>query len=53
MPEMPAAYFAVGSGGRGLAWAFVLAERLAASVLRDADPTAALFGEMPVHTDEH
>ncbi|HET91629.1 MAG TPA: FAD-binding oxidoreductase [Chloroflexi bacterium] len=33
LPDTPGVYFAVGFGGRGLAWAFVVAERLAALVL--------------------
>jgi len=45
MPNLPQAYFAVGLGGRGLAWAFVVAERVAQAVLRDADPEAGLFGQ--------
>jgi len=28
LPDLPQVYFAVGFGGRGLAWAFVAAERL-------------------------
>jgi gamma-glutamylputrescine oxidase len=38
LPDLPQAYFAVGFGGRGLAWAFVVAERLVELMLRDADP---------------
>ena len=38
LPHLPQAYFAVGLGGRGLAWAFVAAERLISLMWRDADP---------------
>ena len=38
LPDLPRAYFAVGLGGRGLAWAFVVAERLVELALHDADP---------------
>ena len=38
LPDLPRAYFAVGLGGRGLAWAFVVAERLVELMLHDADP---------------
>lgn len=38
LPDLPQVYFAVGLGGRGLAWASVVAERLAELMLRDADP---------------
>ena len=38
LPDLPQVYFAVGLGGRGLAWAFVVAERLVELMLRDADP---------------
>jgi gamma-glutamylputrescine oxidase len=44
LPDLPQAYFAVGLGGRGLAWAFVVAERLVQSMLRNADPGMGLFG---------
>ena len=37
LPDLPRVHFAVGFGGRGLAWAFVAAERLVGAVLRDAD----------------
>jgi gamma-glutamylputrescine oxidase len=37
LPDLPQAYFAVGLGGRGLAWAFVLAERLVALMLHGTD----------------
>lgn len=43
LPDLPQVYFAVGLGGRGLAWAFVVAEQLVESILRDADPGARLF----------
>ncbi|HDQ71112.1 MAG TPA: FAD-binding oxidoreductase [Chloroflexi bacterium] len=42
LPDLPGVYFAVGLGGRGLAWAFVLAERIAEAVLHQADPTLDL-----------
>jgi gamma-glutamylputrescine oxidase len=45
LPNLPQAYFAVGLGGRGLAWAFVVAERVVQAVLRDADPGTGLFGQ--------
>jgi glycine/D-amino acid oxidase-like deaminating enzyme len=38
LPDLPRAYFAVGLGGRGLAWAFVVAERLVELMLHDTDP---------------
>lgn len=38
LPHLPQVYFALGFGGRGLAWAFVAAERLVALMMRDADP---------------
>ncbi|MBN1813776.1 MAG: FAD-binding oxidoreductase [Anaerolineae bacterium] len=38
LPHLPHVYFAVGLGGRGLAWAFVVAERLIELMWRDADP---------------
>jgi glycine/D-amino acid oxidase-like deaminating enzyme len=38
LPHLPKVYFAVGLGGRGLAWAFVVAERLIELMWRDADP---------------
>lgn len=37
LPSLPQAYFAVGFGGRGLSWAFVVAERLVDAMLHDAD----------------
>jgi len=36
LPSIPQAYFAVGFGGRGLSWAFVVAERLVDAMLHDA-----------------
>jgi glycine/D-amino acid oxidase-like deaminating enzyme len=36
LPSLPQAYFAVGFGGRGLSWAFVVAERLVNHMLHDA-----------------
>jgi len=38
LPDLPQVYFAVGFGVRGLAWAFVVAERLVALMLHDANP---------------
>jgi glycine/D-amino acid oxidase-like deaminating enzyme len=38
LPHPPAVYFAVGFGGRGLAWAFVAAERLVNLMLHDHSP---------------
>jgi len=38
LPDLPQAYFAVGFGGRGLAWALAVAERLVALMLHDTDP---------------
>jgi gamma-glutamylputrescine oxidase len=38
LPDLPQVYFAVGLGGRGLAWAFILAERLVALMLHGTDP---------------
>ena len=38
LPALPQVYFAVGLGGRGLSWAFVLADRLMALMLNDAEP---------------
>jgi len=38
LPDLPQVYFAVGLGGRGLAWAFVVADRLIKLMLDDADP---------------
>jgi glycine/D-amino acid oxidase-like deaminating enzyme len=38
LPHLPQVYFAVGLGGRGLAWAFVVADRLIDLMWRGADP---------------
>jgi len=38
LPDLPQVYFVVGMGGRGLAWAFVVADRLIKLILDDADP---------------
>jgi gamma-glutamylputrescine oxidase len=38
LPDIPQATFGVGLGGRGLAWAMVVAERLVGLMVRDADP---------------
>jgi gamma-glutamylputrescine oxidase len=35
LPDLPQVYFAVGFGGRGLAWAFVVAEQLVELMLHD------------------
>lgn len=40
LPDLPQVYFAAGFGGRGLAWAFVVAEQLVALMLHDASPGA-------------
>ena len=37
LPDLPQVYFAVGFGGRGLAWAFTVAERLVDAMLHNAD----------------
>lgn len=37
LPHHPQVYFAVGLGGRGLAWVFVVAEQLVELMMRDAD----------------
>jgi len=37
LPSLPQAYFAVGFGGRGLSWAFVVAERLVNAMIHDAE----------------
>jgi gamma-glutamylputrescine oxidase len=44
LPGLPQAHFAVGFGGRGLTWAFVIAERLAQFILHETDPDIDLFG---------
>jgi glycine/D-amino acid oxidase-like deaminating enzyme len=44
LPDLPQVYFAVGLGGRGLAWAFVVAERLVQAMLHNTDPGTELFG---------
>jgi len=38
LPHLPQVYFAVGFGGRGLAWAFVAAEQLVELMLHDTNP---------------
>jgi gamma-glutamylputrescine oxidase len=38
LPDLPQVYFAVGLGGRGLAWAFVVAGRLVELILHGTDP---------------
>lgn len=38
LPHLPRVYFAVGLGGRGLAWTFVVADRLVELMLHDTDP---------------
>ncbi len=37
LPDLPQVHFAVGFGGRGLAWAFVVAERLVDAMLGQGD----------------
>jgi gamma-glutamylputrescine oxidase len=43
LPGLPQVYFAVGLGGRGLAWSFVVADRLVKSMLHNADPRTEFF----------
>jgi len=38
LPDLPRAHFAMGFGGRGLAWAFVVADQLVELMLHDAAP---------------
>ena len=38
LPDLPQVYFAVGFGGRGLAWTFVVAEQLVELMLHDTKP---------------
>jgi glycine/D-amino acid oxidase-like deaminating enzyme len=38
LPRLPQVYFSVGLGGRGLAWASVVADRLVELMMRDTDP---------------
>jgi glycine/D-amino acid oxidase-like deaminating enzyme len=38
LPHLPRVYFGVGLAGRGLSWAFVVAERVVELMLRDTDP---------------
>jgi len=50
LPDLPQVYFAVGFGGRGLAWAFVAAEQLVELMLHDAEPgllSATRLGQTP------
>jgi len=44
LPDMPQAYFAAGLGGRGLAWAFVVAEQLVRSMMKNTNPATGFFG---------
>jgi gamma-glutamylputrescine oxidase len=44
LPKLSQVYFAVGLGGRGLAWSFVIADRLVHSMLDSTSPGMALFG---------
>ena len=46
LPDLPQVYFAVGLGGRGLAWAFAVAERLVELMLRDTDPGVLSAGRL-------
>jgi glycine/D-amino acid oxidase-like deaminating enzyme len=49
LPDLPQAHFAVGFGGRGLCWAFIVAERLAQLILHDSDQgTGILTGETEI-----
>jgi glycine/D-amino acid oxidase-like deaminating enzyme len=43
LPDLPQVYFAVGLGGRGLAWSFVVADQLVESMLHNTDPGTRLF----------
>lgn len=50
LPNLPQVYFAVGFGGRGLAWAFVAAELLVELILQDTAPgllSATRLGQAP------
>jgi glycine/D-amino acid oxidase-like deaminating enzyme len=47
LPGLPQAHFAVGFGGRGLCWAFVVAERLAQLILHDSDPDTGILTSEP------
>lgn len=38
LPDLPAVCLTVGLGGRGLSWAFVVADQLTDLMLHDADP---------------
>lgn len=38
LPHLPRVYFAVGLGGRGLAWTFVIADRLVELMVHNTDP---------------
>jgi hypothetical protein len=46
LPGLPQVYFSAGFGGRGLGWAFVVAERLVDAMLHGADP-GLLAAERP------
>jgi len=48
LPDLPQAYFAVGFGGRGLAWSFVVAERLVGLMMRDTDPGLLSAARLPI-----
>jgi gamma-glutamylputrescine oxidase len=51
LPNLPQVYFAVGFGGRGLAWAFPAAEQLVELMLHDTEPgllSATRLGQTPV-----
>jgi gamma-glutamylputrescine oxidase len=50
LPGLPQTHFAVGFGGRGLSWAFVVAEKLAQLILHDSDP-GTVFSPMKPRVD--
>lgn len=47
LPHLPQVYFAAGLGARGLAWAFVVAERLVQLLLRGTDPEILSAARFP------
>lgn len=46
LPDLPQVYFAVGFGGRGLAWTFAVAERLVDAMLHEAELGLLLAGRL-------
>ncbi len=46
LPDLPQVYFAVGFGGRGLAWAFAVAEQLLELMLHDTAPGILSAGRL-------